>query len=194
MSTCEAKNTPILGFLTVIENPQHGLFGGYLLLNRLGHPLEFHCTAPVKPNRAQEILFGPTLESFLYGEQIGRTLLGHATKEPGLICTDQSAALCVRQHVKIPVVLVLAGSDGAELKSDSPASKQKVFRIDPAQTSAPHWTCFLCGRNRLAVPVGAERDRSQVTEQWGKLAETFDLSEPFTRIREAIAEAQQAVR
>ena len=53
---------PALGFLTVVEHPQHGLFGGYLLLNHGGRPLEFHCTAPIKPNRAQEILYGPTLD------------------------------------------------------------------------------------------------------------------------------------
>ena len=56
-----------------------------------GRPLEFHCTAPIKPNRAQEILYGPTLDAFLYGEQIGRTLLAEAKIEPLLVCTDRSA-------------------------------------------------------------------------------------------------------
>jgi hypothetical protein len=56
-----------LGFLAVVEHELHGLFGGYLLLNATGRPLEFHCTAPVRPNRAQQILYGPTLEPYLYG-------------------------------------------------------------------------------------------------------------------------------
>ncbi len=68
------------GFLTVVEHPQYGLFGGYLILNTAGRPLEFHCTAPIKPNRAQEILYGPTLESFLYGEQIGQTLISQGER------------------------------------------------------------------------------------------------------------------
>jgi len=75
MAEDHRKSKPNLGFLTVLEHPQHGLFGGYLVLNAAAQPLEFHCTAPIKPNRAQEILYGPTLQSFLYGEQIGRTLL-----------------------------------------------------------------------------------------------------------------------
>jgi hypothetical protein len=192
MSISEVKKMSVLGFLTVVVHPQHGLFGGYLLLNRLGRPLEFHCTAPVKPNRAQEILYGPTLEAFLYGEQIGRTLLDHATAEPGLICTDQPAAMCVRQHIKIPVVLVLpAGDDSDELISLS-AGDQKIFRFDSAHGQDPHAAHFQCGRNRLAVPPGREDDCQRVIEQWGPLAETFDLAEPFVRIREAIAEAQQA--
>ncbi|MGW8256618.1 MAG: hypothetical protein ACWGMZ_03940, partial [Thermoguttaceae bacterium] len=68
MTDHELKTKTALGFLTIIQHEQHGLFGGYLLLNTSGRPLEFHCTAPIKPNRAQEILYGPTLESFLYGE------------------------------------------------------------------------------------------------------------------------------
>ena len=55
---------------------EQGLFGGYLVLNLLGRPLEFHCTAPVRPNRAQEILYGPTLDPYLCGERIGQTLVG----------------------------------------------------------------------------------------------------------------------
>ncbi len=82
------KSPTALGFLTVIEHPQHGLMGGYLVLNGAGRPLEFHCTAPVKPNRAQQILYGPTLEPFLYGEQIGQALVAKSQLEPLLICTD----------------------------------------------------------------------------------------------------------
>src|SRR5574340_381182 len=103
MGTCEPNSKPALGFLTVVEHPQHGLFGGYLVLNLAGRPLEFHCTAPVKPNRAQEILYGPTLESYLYGEQIGQTLLAKATAEPLVVCTDLEPMLAVREFVPTPV-------------------------------------------------------------------------------------------
>ena len=91
----------------MIDHPQHGLFGGYLVLNLAGRPLEFHCTAPIKPNRAQQILYGPTLESFLYGEQIGSTLLGHAKTSPLVVCTDREPVLSLRDLVDVPVVLVL---------------------------------------------------------------------------------------
>src|SRR6266436_3036219 len=102
-----AKSQSALGFLTVLEHAQHGLMGGYLVLNAAGRPLEFHCTAPIKPNRAQEILYGPTLEPFLYGEQIGRTLVEKSAVEVQLFCTDLAAVLAVREHVSPPVALVL---------------------------------------------------------------------------------------
>ncbi len=59
-----------------------------MLLNAAGRPLEFHCTAPVKPNRTQEILYGPMLKPYLYGEQIGQTLLAKSKLMPVVVCTD----------------------------------------------------------------------------------------------------------
>src|ERR1700674_2968908 len=90
MSHGDPKPQGALGFFTVLEHGQHGLVGGYLILNSSGRPLEFHCTAPIKPNRAQQILFGPTLESYLYGEQIGQALLGKGATEPAVVCTALS--------------------------------------------------------------------------------------------------------
>jgi hypothetical protein len=100
----------VLGFITAVENPQFGIFGGYLLLNQLGRPLEFHCTTPVKPNRTQEILYGVTLQDFLYGEQIGLALLAQAKQRPVVILTDCGPMLAVRNHTTVPVAWVF--SDG----------------------------------------------------------------------------------
>src|SRR3990172_4079417 len=107
MSVGDPKPQPALGFLTVIDDEQLGLTGGYLVLNLAGRPLEFHCTAPVRPNRAQQILFGPTLEPYFFGEQIGRALVSKGSVEPLIVCTDVPPALCVRQYVECPVALVL---------------------------------------------------------------------------------------
>jgi hypothetical protein len=198
MSNIDAKSKPALGFLTVVEHQQHGLFGGYLVLNNAGRPLEFHCTAPIKPNRAQEILYGPTLESFLYGEQIGQTLIKQASVSPLLICTDREPALAVREHVSTPVVLVLSpeGELAEEQAGESPAAGEpgRVLRLDAAHRGGPRLATFRLGRNRLALPERAEEDRRLITERLAELAESFDLAEPFQRIREAIEEAQQAVR
>src|SRR5487761_439696 len=106
MSLSEPKPLVAIGFLTVVEHEQYGFFGGYLVLNASGRPLEFHCTAPVRPNRAQEILYGPTLEPYLYGEQIGQALLAKSQLEPLVICTDLAAVLSVREFVATPVTLV----------------------------------------------------------------------------------------
>jgi len=99
-----AGSNKAIGFLTVVEHDLHGLFGGYLLLNETGRPLEFHCTAPVKPNRAQQILYGPTLKPFLYGEQIGATLVNKPTLVPLAVLVDRPASLAARYSVGQRVV------------------------------------------------------------------------------------------
>jgi hypothetical protein len=189
MSSNKVEKKLVLGFLTVIQHQQHGLFGGYLILNAAGRPLEFHCTAPLKPNRAQEILYGPTLESFLYGEQIGQTLLKQSSVEPLLVCTDREPALAVRDYVTLPVVLVLPPEESVTIETD-----QKFLRFDQPHGSGPNLLSFQLGRNRLALPARAEAQQRAIMEQLSELDQNFDLSEPFQRIREAIEEAQQAVR
>ena len=188
MPAADAKSNDALGFLTVVDHQQHGLFGGYLLLNSAGRPLEFHCTAPIKPNRAQQILYGPTLESFLYGDQIGRTLLEKAKIGPSLVCTNLLPVLAVREHVSLPVALVLP--------ADGPTTGQggDSLPFEPPPPDGHGLTTFQAGRNRLAVPQQFDGDRGKIIERLAPLPGSFDLAEPFNRICEAIEEAQRAVR
>ena len=183
MSKSDAASPPTLGFLTVVEHDTLGLTGGYLILNTAGRPLEFHCTAPVKPNRAQQILFGPTLETYLYGEQIGQTLVAKGAAQPLVVCTDVAAALSVREFVGLPVALVLG--DARPIETGAAAGVN--YRVD-----APHAELagFELGRNRLRVAIGRDDDRRAIEERLASLV-AFDLSEPFGRIREAIEEAHK---
>ena len=205
MESGKNSSKPAVGFVSVIDHPQHGLFGGYLILNLAGRPLEFHCTAPIKPNRAQQILYGPTLESFLYGEQIGSTLLGHAKTSALIICTDREPVLSLRDLVDLPVVLVLPpgesqDSDGTGLEAHPTETRSEahptgaVLRVDASHGHGPRLITFELGRNRLALPPQKSDDRKQISERLGQAAASLDLWEPFTRIREAIEEAQQAAR
>lgn len=200
MGACEPNSKPALGFLTVVEHPQHGLFGGYLVLNLAGRPLEFHCTAPIKPNRAQQILYGPTLEPFLYAEQIGQTLVRRSKTEPLVVCTDRLPALALRELVSMPVVLVLkegrqsAAEPAAPAEQDAPIEPtERQIRIDSAHRGGPRLILFSLGTSRVAVPERSEDDRQLIIQRLAGLDATLDLAEPFERIREAIEEAQRAV-
>jgi hypothetical protein len=175
----DSQSLASLGFLTVVEHEQHGLFGGYLLLTMGGRPLEFHCTAPIKPNRAQQILFGPTLQSYLYGEQIGQTLVNKAGAKPLVLCADLAPTLAVRDYTSLPVAWVLP-----------PGEADK----DSSRSELPGMVGFQLGRNRLAVAAGRSDDRQEITKRLEALSESFDLAEPFARIREAIEEAQRGTR
>lgn len=172
---------PALGFLTVVEDAEHGLFGGYLVLNLIGRPLEFHCTTPMKANRAQQILYGPTLAPYLYGEQIAQTLIRKGAVKPRAVFTDQAAVLAARQHVDVPLVLAVD-------ESAPQANGETTRRIDPPQTVLKR---FGWGRQPLAVDAASAADEQLVLDRLSDVAEDFDLLEPFGRIREAIAEASR---
>lgn len=172
------------GFLTVVQHKQLGAFGGYLLLNKSGRPLEFHCTAPVKANRAQEILYGSTLPDYLYGEVIGQTLVEKSAVKPVVICTDRSALLTVRPFVDVPVIRVF---------KSTAAQSEEPLDESAAETAAPAAgeLAFQVSFNRFVCLSEFAADRETAVERMRDLAGKFDLSEPFARIREAIKEAQQ---
>lgn len=192
MTNGDTSSQGALGFLTVLEHDQQGLVGGYLILNTAGRPLEFHCTAPVKANRAQQILFGPTLDGYLYGEQIGQTLVSKGSVTPLAVCTDIERALSVRPYVTAPVALVLAPEAATEVPPAATAHEQ-TWRIDRPHRLPAHLQTFELGRNRLAVSPDCQDDRRAITERLEALT-GFDLSEPFERIREAVEEAHKAAR
>jgi len=106
MTTESGKESFRLGFLTAIEIPDRGFVGGLLVTNHFGRPLEFQCTAPLKPNRAQEILYGPTLIPYVLGDLIGRTLIEKVGVKPHLVLTERNDLLPLRDLVSIPVACV----------------------------------------------------------------------------------------
>ena len=81
----DSNSLPAIGFLTAGEFPDHGWLGAYLAVSPQGRPLEFRCTTPVQPSRAQEILYGKTLRSYLFGEVIGAPLVDQAQLQPRVV-------------------------------------------------------------------------------------------------------------
>jgi hypothetical protein len=181
---------PVIGFLTAVEHEQHGLFGGYLLLNANGRPLEFHCTAPLKPNRAQQILYGPTLEPFLYGEQIGKTLVTKSPLEPTIVLTDLRSMLTVREWIQPPVALVGSRTTGLLSNVADSALAEETAK----NTAKFHGLLrFEQGDQVLAVWPDRSADQGGIQACFADLNLTWNLLEPFGRIRGAIEEAQKSM-
>jgi hypothetical protein len=176
------KSIGALGFVTVCDLAGRGLVGGYLLLNAAGRPLEFHCTAPVRPSRAQEILYGPTLEPFLYGEQIGRALLEKTTAKPVAVLVDLVSVLAAQAFVDAPLAVVHARRD-----DDGESSATAMS----GSLRPPKFHCFRLNDCTIALPVARQGDEATIVERMTLLGATFDLVEPFERIREAVGEAHR---
>lgn len=173
-----------LAFLSVVEIPAHGLLGGLLLLNRTARPLEFHCTAPVRPNRVQELLYGPTLKPFLYGELIARTLLAKATAGIAVALLDQPELLAARDHVSVPLALVCRPQGGDALSEGG--GRLMLPGSGPVLLQP-----LAIGPNRLAIPSA---DAQRVHDALADVGQYLDLAEPFERIRNAIEEAHRVSR
>jgi hypothetical protein len=194
-------NATTFGYLTAVASAEHGYFGGYLVVSHLGRPMEFHCTVPILPSRAQQILYGPTLEPFLLGEQIGGSLLAAAKLAPRLILTDWAQFELVQQRIDAPVVLVTAvdsgGNNAAASTADGVHGSAASAAVGwPADVKSPK-ACsawgppFSVGTHNWQLPVGIQSQRAAVVGLLERLCERVDLVEPFARIHEAIREAQR---
>jgi len=187
-----------IGFVSVRERSPHGYFGGYLLVNELARPLEFHCTLPLQPTRAQQILFGTTLDEFLCGEQIARALLSRSKIQPALVLTDCPAALAVRHWLEIPIFLLEPHSedldstnllDSANLEERESQPIHNDFRIPRWRRPASQYASRRLGNHALQWLSAYPNDARALDGLDTPGDSRIDLKEPFARIIDALAEA-----
>ncbi len=170
-----ASATLNLGFLTVLHESS-GYLGGYLVTNLWGRPLEFRLSTAVQPNRVQQILYAGTLQPYIFADLIGKTLVDKTATAAQLILTDREPALDLRLRVETPVVwLAPPGDPLAETLA------RNGVCVRPAQDTQG---AILC-HPRFAGDVAA------VQEMFARIDGSLDMTEPFVRIREAIAEARK---
>ena len=174
MSKSEEDGGSALCFVTVLEAGDLGFVGGLLMLNALGRPLEFHCTAPVKPSREHEILYGNTLRPHLFGERLSQALLDKSALIPALIVTDLSDVMTVKPHEQSTLVQLVSG----ELESHG--------ALDPNSVALErHVPWRIVGETR----EDAVRAHDLIAGCAGIIP-----WEPFDRIREALGEAAKTAR
>lgn len=175
------ENEQYLGFLSVTGNEKLGLVGGFLILNEIGRPIEFHCTAPVRPNRAQEILYGDALSGFLYGEQISQTLIKHAKSTISIILTDCLQVLLSQSDINFPIIFVFKNQEENDnLFTDMPAEDRAAFKE------------ITIGKGKGILFEKIAQNFPDIETFFEKHFSAIDPIEPFERIRNAIEEAQKS--
>lgn len=164
----------VLCFVTVLDAGDLGFLGGLLMLNPLGRPLEFHCTAPVKPSRAHEILYGNTLRPHLFGERLSQALLDKSALRPDLIATDLAEVMTLTPH---------EGSTLVQLVSDA---------VEPGRGMNP--TSVALERYAPWRVVGETMNEVLFAQELLTRCTGIIPWEPFERIREALGEAAKTAR
>ncbi|MCA9157572.1 MAG: hypothetical protein KDA51_01620 [Planctomycetales bacterium] len=169
--------TASLGFLSVRRHPEHGYFGGYLITNHVARPLEFHCTMPVRPSRAQMLLYGPTIDAFVCGEQIAKALVGKAKVKPTVVLTDCPAVLALSS-------VCTANSAHLQFEPGGETSNFHIPQGSPGELLSlriePWHLSILAAQPELETPL---------TACLSQLGSNFDLTEPFQRVVDALLEA-----
>ncbi|QEL18094.1 hypothetical protein [Limnoglobus roseus] len=158
-----------LGFLTVLTEAG-GYLGGYLVTNAWGRPLEFRLTTSVQPNRVQEILYGATLSEYILADLIGKTLIEKTATQPSLIVADTAALLPLRARIDVPVIAL-----PNDKKTHADALSLKHSRA----------------KQPILYPVKFSDDGPRIQQLLDAVDQAVELSEPFTRVREAITEARK---
>lgn len=158
------------GFFSVVSVGATAYIGGFLVLNAMGRPLEFHCTEAVKPTRAQEILYGNTLQPFVYVDQIGKALINASKIKPTIMFVDSIEALEIRGQ-----------------------TDALVFSIRPrTQEKAPDASGLVIGNLELMPWNRKQIDIETLSDKQRGIIDDWDLLEPFQRIQNAIQETAKA--
>jgi hypothetical protein len=172
------------GFVTVRLHPEHGYLGGLLIVNASARPLEFHCSLPLIPKKSQSILYGPTLDEFICGEQIARALIAKSKSKPALVFTDASSVLSLRNVGDAATVFIDSSDESEETKS---------LAVRPA-ISEERLHRFSFEEYQLATLSEYRDDAKRFMELWRASNPQIDLREPFGRIAEALLEAHPSSR
>ena len=170
----------LVGFLSVRYQPEHGFFGGYLIVNQLARPLEFHCTMPVRPSRSQELLYGSTSNDSVCGEQIAKALTQKAKLKPEILLTDTPAVLSLEVVSKLAVALVESGE-----------TSRNDLSVPPTNAELER---FKAGSENLCIRKDSQHDKQHTIESLSNLGDRFDLLEPFQRVVDALLEAHPNVK
>lgn len=176
----ERKDQIRLGFMTAVEIGERNYVGGLLVTDRFGRPLEFQCTTPVKPNRTQELLYGPTLVPFILGDLLGKALLDRVSVKPSLIMTSRIEMLELRTKVTTPIIYneSSAESGSKSAQSNAPLSPGQEIRF---------------GRQTFRMHEDFTDDRSAVERISQQLSDDANMHEPLQRVGEALQETMSTV-
>lgn len=146
--------------------------GAILITDESTKPVEFRCTAPVRPTPLQRMLYGDSLLPHILIELIGLPLLTSIRERPGVILISDPAFLELRSKTKFIVIhLSPAGprTTGSQI--------QTKVGTQVLECSSGRFPSLL-----LSTHSGEPAHVDAVVEQLRTLFASSDLMEPFARI------------
>jgi hypothetical protein len=173
-----AASSPTVGFLGYREFDDGEAYRGAILVtDEWGKPLEFRCTAPVRPTQLQRTLYGKSLLPHVLTELIGAPLISAVREKAQLILIADEAYFDVRHKVSIPVIRVTRPTGGSKAKQDEQAKSKSLLlqsasgKFTQIEVEA-HWK----------FPADLDSSGDRLRDLFGR----WDLTEPFQRLAEGL--------
>lgn len=145
--------------------------GAVLITDLETKPYEFRITSPVRPSLLQRVLYGNTLDDYVYIDLIGVPLLRELKEKISLVLIAKPALIRIRPKLPVPVALLRRDSKSPSDVSDVDQDSLKMFTI-------------VTHRDFLAETAVAQ---SLLTAAMQKR----DFFEPFERLKIALTEAHK---
>jgi hypothetical protein len=150
--------------------------GAILVTDEWGKPVEFRCTAPVRPNKLQRTLYGKSLLPHILTELIGVPLISSVREKPQLILIGDEAYFDVRHKVSVPLIRVARVGTPKAKQEDPTKSKSLLLQSASGKFAQveieAHW--------RFAADLDSSGER--LRDLFGR----WDLTEPFQRLSEGL--------
>ena len=160
-----------------------GLMGAALAIDCQGIPVEFRCSAPIRPTALQQALYGHLIHHHIAIDLCGRPLLHSLESEPAVCLVEAVSLFDLQQDLSLPVFHVeraneshRAGRFHQDGNRSSVGGAENVVRIDSVTGLGPillkcnpHWHPPVEEYIRLLERISAN----------------CDLMEPFDRLTAA---------
>lgn len=161
-----------LAFLdTVFFDSGSAIRGAILITDGETKPYEFRCTSPVRPTQLQRILYGNTLEGYVYVELIGVPLIKAAKEKPTMVLVRNPVLLRIRPHISYPVALLRIDQKSSVNEDAGGEGDHKFFT-------------FVTHRDFPGETASIQSALAPLTQR-------ADLLEPFERLKVALLEAHK---
>jgi hypothetical protein len=164
-----SNGTLLIGFVVVVEREDGSCEGSYLCTDLSGVPVEYRYTSPIKPTRAQKLLYGAALERELFGRCIAGVLLKNVEHKPAAVLTDRELVFRGSDGYDFPVFQVTFGAPG---HGDSETTRSVET---PAGTIGLRWR---------------DKDAPRANELVERLC-GVELKEPFARAQNILEEVRR---
>ena len=172
-ATQPSKTIGFLGFKE-FEN-SNAYRGAILVTDILGKPIEFRCTAPVRPSPLQRTLYGSSLIPHILAELIGLPLLSSINEKPEIILVADERYFELRHKISIPLI---QATKACLKPTQSAGNDASIFTLKPVDNKFPQIDIHTNSRFQVDLESCGDLLRD-LCGQW-------DLTEPFQRLAEGL--------